>query len=80
MAVPASLPPEMVCVATLVGLATGFAGVRVLVAVYPAFPAQPPVWAVAGALTLAALVGVVFGALPARRASRLEPIAALAGR
>ena len=64
----------------LVGLAAGVLGLRALVAVWPVFPASPPVWAVVGSLALAALVGPLFGALPARRAARLDPVAALGGR
>jgi putative ABC transport system permease protein len=64
----------------LLGLALGWAAVGVLVAVYPALPAEPPLWAVAAALTLSLAVGVVFGVLPARRAARLDPVAALGGR
>ena len=63
-----------------VGLAAGFAGNRVLMALYPDFPLTPPEWAVAGAIAVSLLVGTLFGALPARRASRLDPVAALAGR
>jgi putative ABC transport system permease protein len=64
----------------LVGLGLGYAGGRLIIYMWPAFPAQPPVWAVAGALGVALFVGVTFGLLPARRASRLDPVAALAGR
>jgi putative ABC transport system permease protein len=64
----------------LVGLAVGWAAVRVLVALYPALPATPPAWAVAAAFSLSVAVGAVFGVLPARRATRLDPVAALAGR
>lgn len=64
----------------LLGLALGFGAVGVLVAIYPALPAAPPSWAVAAALALAVAVGAVFGVLPARRATRLDPAQALAGR
>ena len=64
----------------LLGLALGWAAVLVLVAVYPALPASPPLWAVIAAFSLAVAVGAVFGVLPARRATRLDPVAALAGR
>lgn len=64
----------------LLGLATGWLAVRVLVRVFPALPASPPVWAVIAALTLSLATGIVFGLLPARRAARLDPVAALAGK
>jgi putative ABC transport system permease protein len=64
----------------LIGLGLALGGNSLLRRLYPAFPVQPPVWAVAGALGLAVLVGVTFGALPARRAAALDPVAALSGR
>jgi putative ABC transport system permease protein len=62
------------------GLALGGAAVRLLVALYPALPASPPPWAVLLAFSLSVAVGAVFGVLPARRATRLDPVAALSGR
>jgi putative ABC transport system permease protein len=64
----------------LLGLALGWGTVRALVAMFPALPATPPVWAVVAALVLSVAVGVAFGVLPARRATRLDPVTALAGR
>lgn len=64
----------------LLGLATGWIAVRILVRVFPAFPASPPLWAVVAALALSFGVGLLFGLLPARRAARLDPVVALAGR
>jgi putative ABC transport system permease protein len=64
----------------LIGLALGYAGGRLIMFVWPAFPVQPPLWAVVGALTLAVLVGLTFGLLPARRAAALDPVASLARR
>ncbi len=64
----------------LLGLAAGWGAVRILVRVFPALPASPPVWAVAAALILSFAVGILFGWLPSRRAARLDPVAALAGR
>jgi len=64
----------------LVGLTTGWLAVRILVRVFPALPASPPAWAVIAALALSLGVGLLFGLLPARRAARLDPVAALAGR
>ncbi len=64
----------------LLGLLVGSLLVRLLGRVFPALPAAVPTWAVASALAVALLVGLLFGVLPARRASRLDPVAALAGR
>jgi putative ABC transport system permease protein len=64
----------------LVGLILGWLGVRILVGFYPVFPASPPAWAVGAALSVSIGVGITFGLLPARRASRLDPVLALAGR
>jgi putative ABC transport system permease protein len=52
------------------GLATG-------IAIWTPLPAKIPVWAVGTALGMASLTGMLFGLLPAIRASRLEPVAAL---
>ena len=63
-----------------VGLALGWGLVRVVVALYPSFPASPPLWAVVSVVVVSIGVGTLFGVLPARRATRLDPVAALAGR
>ncbi len=62
------------------GVATGWLGVGVVVGIYPDLPARPPLWAVAAAMAVALLVGIVFGVAPARRAAKLDPILALARR
>ena len=62
------------------GLAVSFGAVRLVRALYPSFPAQPPGWSVAAALAVSLVVGLAFGVGPARRAARLDPIAALARR
>jgi putative ABC transport system permease protein len=64
----------------LLGLVFGWLGTRLLVALYPTLPASPPLWAVASALLLAVVIGILFGLLPARRATRLDPVEALAPR
>ena len=61
------------------GLGLGWSAVRLLVKLYPVFPASPPAWAVWAALIVSVVVGVTFGLLPASRASRLDPVLALAG-
>jgi putative ABC transport system permease protein len=64
----------------ILGLAVGWGGVGVLVSIYPTLPATPPRWAVAAALLVSMGVGTLFGVLPAHRASRLDPVAALSRR
>jgi putative ABC transport system permease protein len=59
------------------GLAVGLGAGHALQRIYPEFPVQPPSWAVAAALVVSISVGVLFGMLPARRAARLDPVAAL---
>jgi putative ABC transport system permease protein len=63
-----------------VGLAAAFGSTRLLRVLFPSFPVQPPDWAVGAAVLVSIGVGLVFGAMPARRAARLDPIAALARR
>jgi len=62
------------------GLAVAFAGAGLLRGLYPSFPVQPPPWAVGAAVLVSLSVGLVFGAAPARRAARLDPIIALSRR
>jgi putative ABC transport system permease protein len=64
----------------LAGLALGYAGSWLIGLAYPALPLGAPPWAVALAVLIAVASGVVFGLLPARRAARLDPVQALAGR
>ncbi len=62
-----------------VGLLTGWLAIEALLAAYPGFSAAPPAWAVAAAAGVSLGVGAIFGVLPARHATRLDPIAALRG-
>jgi len=62
------------------GLAAGFGGAGLVRALYPSFPVEPPLWAVVSAILVSIAVGTLFGTLPARRAARLDPIAALSRR
>jgi putative ABC transport system permease protein len=64
----------------LLGLAIGFGLVHLGVRLYPVFQASPPAWAVAAAMTVSLGVGVVFGILPAWRATKLDPVLALGRR
>jgi putative ABC transport system permease protein len=58
-----------VLTATLLGL--------IATAIAPAFPAVPPLWAVASGLVTSIGVGVAAGYFPARRAASLDPVEAL---
>jgi putative ABC transport system permease protein len=64
----------------LLGLLAGYGGAGALAWRFPALPASPPGWAVAASLVVSLGAGLLFGVLPARRAARLDPVAALAGR
>lgn len=63
----------------LLGLLLGTILVAIGNAIYPTIEAVTPWWAVASVLMLSLATGVVFGVLPAWRASRLDPVAALQG-
>ena len=72
--------------ALLLSLAGGVVGLvmgRILVMIgdfyYPAIDLVTPVWAIVAVLALSLGTGVIFGVLPAWRASRLDPVAALHG-
>jgi putative ABC transport system permease protein len=62
------------------GLAAAFALTGLMRGIFPSFPVQPPSWAVLAAVGVSISVGLAFGAMPARRAARLDPIAALSRR
>jgi putative ABC transport system permease protein len=60
-------------VGLLLGILTAV-GIRTA---WPAIPAATPVWAIIAALVASAFTGVIFGILPAIRAAKLDPVAAL---
>jgi putative ABC transport system permease protein len=64
----------------LLGTGLGYLGAAILRAVYPTFPAYPPLWAVLAGLGTALVSGLVFGVMPARKAAQLNPIQALSKR
>ena len=67
-------------IGTLSGLLIGFLGAVLMHRLYPVLPLAVPTWAVLAAAGTAMLTGLVFGALPAIRAARLNPVAALSRR
>lgn len=60
-----------------VGLMVGYLGAFTVGAMYPKFPAPVPLWGAAGAVCIALVCSLVFSAVPARRAARLDPVLAL---
>jgi len=64
-------------VGALFGLALGHGGAWILRLSFPEFPTWPPDWAVIAGLVTALSTGLLFGALPARKAARLNPVEAL---
>ncbi len=64
----------------VVGVLLGYLASSGLGLVYPDLVFRPPLWAVASAVLTALACGVIFGISPARRAARLDPIKALAGK
>jgi len=64
----------------LLGLGLGLTAVKIFVGIFPSFPAWPPAWAFGSAMAVAVGTGLLFGALPARRACTMDPIAALGRR
>lgn len=59
-----------------VGMLAGW-GLAWTVAELTPLPARIPLWAVGTAIGMAALTGMLFGLIPAYRASRLDPVVAL---
>jgi putative ABC transport system permease protein len=60
-----------------IGLLGGVAVAITVRNVWPAIPASTPASAIFSALAASGLTGVLFGMLPAVRAARLDPVAAL---
>jgi putative ABC transport system permease protein len=63
-----------------VGVILAFLGTWGLARVFPRFPFTIPIWALAAAVFVALVTGLVFGVLPARRAAKLDPVVALSRR
>ncbi len=67
-------------VGSVAGLALGYTASTVIGQIYPVLPVSPPWWAVIAACATALGTGILFSVMPARRAARLDPVAALAGK
>lgn len=64
----------------LVGLGIGLSGTWMISTAYPTLDVTPPGWAILAGVSMALITGIVSGIIPARRASALDPVRALAKR
>jgi len=60
----------------IIGIGVGIGTIYILAGTL-GWSMEPPLGAVVVAVCTSAAIGILFGFLPARRASRLDPIAAL---
>lgn len=67
-------------IGSVTGLLLGYVGSLLIGEIYPSLPVSPPWWAVLAACGTALSTGILFSVWPARRAAKLDPVAALAGR
>lgn len=65
-------------IGSMAGLVLGELGTLVIGHAYPALPVAAPWWAALAAFATAFGTGILFSVWPARRAARLDPVAALA--
>jgi putative ABC transport system permease protein len=65
-------------VGALIGMLFGEAGSWIIGRIYPALPVGAPLWAFISSIVVAIGTGLLFAALPARRAAQLDPVEALA--
>lgn len=66
----------LTCIGGTAGLTLGW-GLSSLVATISPLPSRIPLWSVFAAILLAIVTGILFGLLPAVRASKLDPVDAL---
>lgn len=70
--------PMLAQLCGIIGIILGIAAGVGIAAMIPGFPpASVPIWAIAAAAGFSALVGVIFGIMPASKAAGLGPIEAL---
>jgi putative ABC transport system permease protein len=67
-------------IGSAVGLMLSAVGLLIMERLFPEFPMAVPPWSLASALGVALFTGLAFGVLPARRAARLDAVAALSRR
>ncbi len=64
----------------ILGFILGQLVIEALRVIYPSFPLDLPEWGLLSGLAVAIVTGLLFGVLPARKAAKLDPVAALAKR
>ncbi len=64
----------------ILGLGIGKIGSTLMSVTFPILDFTAPTWAMIAAVVIAVTSGLLFAILPARRAARLDPVLALAGR
>ena len=69
----------LVLLGCLAGTGLAYGVVLLLRELWPAFPLFPPFWAAPAAIITALGSGLIFSWLPARKASRLDPVLAMKG-
>jgi putative ABC transport system permease protein len=67
-------------VGAVLGLALSAGGCILMQRLFPAFPVTVPPWSPAAAVGVALASGLIFGVIPARKAARMDPVAALSRR
>lgn len=63
----------------MLGLLVGLGGKQLIFVLLPEFPIHTPLWVVVAALLVTMATGLLFGSIPARQASSLDPVIALSG-
>lgn len=61
----------------IIGVVSAVGIAQLIMFLVPSLPASIPLWAIILGLTVSTAVGLIFGVLPARKASRLDPIECL---
>lgn len=64
----------------IIGLGVGLVLAWIISSTYPTLNMTPPAWAILAGMGMALITGIVFGIIPARRASALDPVQSLARR
>jgi len=64
----------------IIGVTISFIAIWIFKRMVPGFPVMVPLWGLCSAVGIAISAGLVFGVLPARRASMLDPVEALSRR